>query len=65
MTSPLIRSLDSGAVDIVGDVHGEVDALHELIAALGYRSAFLIIAAAIVAALVIFIASSRDQALAR
>ncbi|TFG86728.1 MAG: hypothetical protein E4H19_04725, partial [Chromatiales bacterium] len=28
--------LQSGALDIVGDVHGELDALHDLLARLGY-----------------------------
>ncbi len=38
MTSPLIGALAEGPLDIVGDVHGEIDALDELLAALGYSS---------------------------
>ena len=33
-----IQQLMSGAIDIVGDVHGEIDALHALMAHLGYDS---------------------------
>ncbi len=32
----LIRRLPAGPLDIVGDVHGELEALHELLAQLGY-----------------------------
>lgn len=34
--SPLIRSLPPGPLDIVGDVHGEIDALKTLLDRLGY-----------------------------
>ena len=34
----LIQSLFSGPLDIVGDVHGEIDALHDLMGVLGYLS---------------------------
>lgn len=36
MTFPLIQSLPSEGVDIVGDVHGEMDALRDLVRVLGY-----------------------------
>jgi hypothetical protein len=34
----LLKSLDSGPIDIVGDIHGEIDALEALLERLGYRS---------------------------
>src|SRR5262245_57431388 len=33
----LIGEIPKGALDIVGDVHGEIDALRELLIRLGYR----------------------------
>jgi len=36
MSSPLIGPLAAGPLDIVGDVHGEIDALDALLSALGY-----------------------------
>ena len=36
MTSRLIQPLFDGPLDIVGDVHGEIDALHSLLRHLGY-----------------------------
>jgi hypothetical protein len=37
MTMPsLVRTLFDGPIDIVGDVHGEIDALHSLLRQLGY-----------------------------
>lgn len=37
MTDPsLVRPLFEGPVDVVGDVHGEIDALNDLLARLGY-----------------------------
>jgi hypothetical protein len=36
---PLIAPLDAGPVDVIGDVHGEFDALRELLAVLGYDDA--------------------------
>ncbi|UCG72582.1 MAG: metallophosphoesterase [Chromatiales bacterium] len=36
MSSPLIAPLAAGPLDIVGDVHGEIDALDALLAELGY-----------------------------
>jgi len=36
---PLIRPLFAGPLDIVGDVHGEIDALETLLARLGYDAA--------------------------
>lgn len=36
MSAGLVRSLFPGALDIVGDVHGEIDALRALLARLGY-----------------------------
>jgi hypothetical protein len=36
MTFSLIQSLPSEGVDVVGDVHGEIDALHDLVRVLGY-----------------------------
>lgn len=36
MAFALIRPLPSGALDIVGDIHGEIDILHRLIKHLGY-----------------------------
>lgn len=32
----LIQDLPPGPLDIVGDIHGEIDALHSLLAHLGY-----------------------------
>ncbi|HEY9209506.1 MAG TPA: metallophosphoesterase, partial [Acidovorax sp.] len=32
----LIQALPPGALDIVGDIHGEIDALEQLLAHLGY-----------------------------
>jgi diadenosine tetraphosphatase ApaH/serine/threonine PP2A family protein phosphatase len=37
MTSSLIRPLFDGPLDIVGDVHGEIDALRSLLVNLGYE----------------------------
>ena len=37
-TGDLIQSLFFGPMDIVGDVHGEIDALRDLMGVLGYRS---------------------------
>ena len=37
MTDPLVRPLFDGAVDVVADVHGEFDALNDLLIHLGYR----------------------------
>jgi hypothetical protein len=37
MTMPLVHSLFDGPVDVVGDTHGEIQALHDLMARLGYR----------------------------
>ena len=34
--SPLVARLDDGPVDVVGDVHGEIDALKSLLDVLGY-----------------------------
>lgn len=39
MTNPLIAPLFDGPIDIVGDVHGELDALRDLLRQLGYDSA--------------------------
>lgn len=36
MTATLVRSLFEGPLDIVGDVHGEIDALHALLHRLAY-----------------------------
>lgn len=36
MSAPLIRPLPAGALDIVGDVHGEIEALGSLLSHLGY-----------------------------
>ena len=33
----LVRPLFAGPVDVVGDTHGEIQALHDLLARLGYR----------------------------
>jgi hypothetical protein len=38
MNIPLIQELFSGAIDILGDIHGEIDALRDLLRALGYDS---------------------------
>jgi hypothetical protein len=35
-TTTLIGALSEGPVDIVGDIHGEIDALHDLLKHLGY-----------------------------
>jgi hypothetical protein len=35
-SAPLVRPLFDGPLDIVGDVHGEIDALHSLMGRLGY-----------------------------
>jgi hypothetical protein len=32
----LVRPLFDGPIDVVGDVHGEIDAVHELLRRLGY-----------------------------
>ncbi len=37
MPPSLVRPLFPGPVDVVADVHGEIDALHDLLARLGYR----------------------------
>jgi len=36
MTDSLVQSLFDGDIDIVGDVHGEIDALNALLKCLGY-----------------------------
>lgn len=36
MSAPLVRSLFDGPLDILGDIHGEIDALHALLRRLGY-----------------------------
>src|SRR5690606_5387315 len=36
MTAPVLAPLPHGALDIVGDVHGEVEALEALLGRLGY-----------------------------
>ena len=33
---PFIRALFEGPIDIVGDIHGEIDALRDLLGQLGY-----------------------------
>jgi hypothetical protein len=38
LSNKLIQQLFQGAIDIVGDVHGEIDALLDLFLALGYRA---------------------------
>ncbi len=38
MRTPLLGKLFDGAIDIVGDVHGEIDALRNLLKQLGYSS---------------------------
>jgi hypothetical protein len=38
MSNKLIQPLFTGAIDVVGDVHGEIDALLDLMSALGYRA---------------------------
>ncbi len=35
---PLIANLFSGPLDIVGDIHGEIDALHRLLSVMGYNA---------------------------
>jgi len=37
MGAPLVRPLFPGPVDIIGDVHGEFDALRDLLRCMGYR----------------------------
>jgi hypothetical protein len=37
LPSPLIGAAFEGPIDIVGDIHGEIDALHDLLKQLGYR----------------------------
>src|SRR5438445_520040 len=37
--APLVRPLPEGPLDLVGDVHGEFDALRSLLGRLGYREA--------------------------
>ncbi len=37
MPDSLVQPLLAGPLDIVGDVHGEIDALHNLLNHLGYR----------------------------
>ena len=36
---PLIQALFDGPIDIVGDIHGEIDALRDLLGQLGYDAA--------------------------
>ena len=36
---PLIGTLFDGPIDIIGDIHGEIDALRELLVHMGYDSA--------------------------
>lgn len=36
MPSPFVHALPSGPLDIIGDVHGEIEPLHHLMSALGY-----------------------------
>ena len=38
MANKLIQPLFSGRIDIVGDIHGEIDALRDLMSVLGYRA---------------------------
>jgi hypothetical protein len=38
MTAPLVQELVAGPLDIVGDVHGEIDALRSLMSGLGYAA---------------------------
>jgi len=38
MSAPLVRPLFDGPLDILGDIHGEIDALHALLRRLGYAS---------------------------
>jgi hypothetical protein len=38
MSAPLLRPLFDGPLDILGDIHGEIDALHALLRRLGYAS---------------------------
>ena len=37
-TSALIQPLAQGPLDIIGDIHGEIDALSALLERLGYRT---------------------------
>src|SRR5262245_58753842 len=37
-SGPLIRPLFSGPLDIIADIHGEIDALRSLLGHLGYRA---------------------------
>jgi hypothetical protein len=39
MTTRLVRELTDGPIDVVGDVHGEIEALRDLLAVLGYTPA--------------------------
>lgn len=39
MPASLVQSLPDGALDVVGDVHGEIEALEQLLAHLGYDAA--------------------------
>jgi hypothetical protein len=39
MVHALIQELFAGPIDIVGDIHGEIDALHDLLRHLGYNQA--------------------------
>ena len=38
MNNSLVQPLFDGLLDIVGDVHGEIDALHSLMQHLGYAT---------------------------
>ena len=38
MYSKLVRPIPEGPVDVVGDVHGEIEALNDLLAHLGYET---------------------------
>ncbi|MGH7171794.1 MAG: metallophosphoesterase, partial [Gemmataceae bacterium] len=38
MSAPLLRPLFDGPLDILGDIHGEIDALHALLRRLGYAA---------------------------
>ena len=38
LRSSLIGTLFSGSLDIVGDIHGEIDALRDLMRVLGYTA---------------------------
>jgi hypothetical protein len=37
-TSSLVQNLFTGPIDVVGDIHGEIDALQNLLTRLGYRA---------------------------